>query len=351
MLHAIICHAFCVNPENIKIFMQVHIALNLSKDTFTTTSISLMKKRQGLPYPELHEDSFTNLRSIKALMKVMRLCGVQDFGLHDLHSPTTKRFKKHLSAIINYLKYKIEKQSSLLNEINNQRDELIGSLLEVKQDQDQLNEELQQVGCAAEERWSKAKVVDDDCGEVEIEIAKQNKLQTSIRQESQELKKRANVLKDQIATTELSISELGVKERKLKPQIVESPDKLQEEIEKLSIQLEQERKHFDDAEQVAKMVMFRINNVTKAQDDVVEATNFTKQVIDSKEKYEKNLEESQTIENDIDAKENELVEYTKSNKNLELELHQIGEDNSTIDGDLFSPMYIHSNILSCVIVP
>lgn len=304
---------------------QALLGLNLPKDTFTTTSMSLMNKRQNLPHPELHEESLSNFKFIKALMKLMLVSGINDFTMRDLYAPTTKRFKRQLSGIINYIKFTIEKQASLFNEINDQKDDLIGQLLEVQQEQEMLNEQLRQVKEDADKRWNEAKVVDDDCGEIEVEIARQNKLQTSIRQESENLKKQANVLKDKIDTADLFIQELGVKERKLAAQVVESPDKLKEDIGIQSVRLEEERKLCHNAEQTAKKVNLKIKNVTKAQESVAETTNLIRQVIDIKAKYDKSCEESKCVEDRVNVNETELAKSRQLCEDLEYQFRQIGE--------------------------
>ena len=284
-----------------------------------------MKTRQNLPHPELHEESFSNLKFIKALTKLMLISGINDFGMQDLYSPTPKRFRRHLSGIINYIKFSFEKQSTFINEINEQKEELIGELLSIQQEQDTLNQQLHAAKEDAEKRWNEARVVDDDCGEIEVEIAKQNKLQTAIRQESENLKKKQNVLKDKIATAELVIQELGVKERKLSSQVVESPDSLKEENQFQSTQLEQERKLCDDAEQKAKGLNRCVSTVTKAQDDVSEITAFMKQVVGNKKLYDQANEESKTNEEKLGANESEAENMKHICEDLEVQLQDIGK--------------------------
>jgi len=279
-----------------------------------------MKKRQNLSNPELHEESFSNFKFSQALMKLMLICGINDFGMHDLYAPTTKRFKRQLSGIINFIKFTIEKQASLFNEINEQKDDLVAQLLEVQKEQEKLNQLLLNVKADAEQRWNEVQVVDDDCGEIECEITKQNKLQTSIRQESENLKKQANVLKDKIATAELSIQELAVKQRKFSSQVVESPDKLKEEIQSQTSLLQKEKRLCENAEQDAKAANWRVKNVTTAQDDVVEATNLIKQVIDVKVKYDKSFEESKSFEDRITENEVKSADYNKMCEELENQL-------------------------------
>ena len=287
--------------------------------------MSLMKKRQNLPHPELHDESFANLKFIKALMKLMLISGIHDFGMSDLYSPTTKRFKRQLSGIINYIKFSIEKKATLINEMNEQKDELINELLSVQKEQEMLNQQLESEKQDAEKKWEEAKMVGGDCEDIEIEIARQNKLQTAVRQESQELKTRANELKYQIDEADIVIQELAVKERKFSSQIVESPDELKEDISSSSSKLEEERKVCEEAEENAKTVYQYVKQVTKAQDDVVEATTLIRQVVDDKVKYEKSLEESKAIESKIIDHKGKSGKYQDMYDNIQNQVRETGE--------------------------
>mmetsp|Transcript_2224 Transcript_2224/g.3006 ORF Transcript_2224/g.3006 Transcript_2224/m.3006 type:complete len:457 (-) Transcript_2224:260-1630(-) len=315
------------HKEKVKsVFIElIHIGLGIPEDTFTSTSMLLMKKRQSLPYPELHEESFNNLKFLKACMKLMRVCGIQDFGFADLHAPTSKRFRRQLSGFINYGRFIGDRESALFVEINNDRDELIAGFLEMKNEQKMLKEQLNQVQADAEKRWHEANDVDDECGEIGAEIAKQNKLQASIREESLELKKKANMLKDKIATIELQIQEMEGNERKLAPQIVESPDLLNRDIADLGNTLDEEMKYCDNAEQDSNLAELRVKNVMKAQNDVADATNLTRQVSDDKNIYDRSNEEAKAIEKDINISQATLENHMKERDDLEKEICRIEE--------------------------
>lgn len=303
----------------------VLIGLNLPKDTFTTTSMSLMKKRQNLPHPELHDESFANLKFIKALMKLMIISGIHDFGMSDLYAPTTKRFKRQLSGIINYIKFTIEKRATLIHEMDEQKDELINELLSVQQEQEMLHQQLDSVQRDAEKKWEEAKLVGGDCEDIEIEISRQNKLQTSIRQESENLKKFANVLKDKIDTADLVSQELAAKERKFSSQVVQSPRALEENISSSKTTLAEERKFCDEMEQNDKMTVQYVKLVTKAQDNVAEVTTLIRQVMEDKIRYEKSLEDSKAIEAKIMEHNTKSGEYQETYDKIENQFRQIKE--------------------------
>ena len=56
-------------------------------------------------HPDLHEESFGNMRLFYATQKMMETCLVKDFSINDIFNPTPRRTACHFSAIINFLKY------------------------------------------------------------------------------------------------------------------------------------------------------------------------------------------------------------------------------------------------------
>ena len=80
---------------------------------------------------------------------------------------------------------------------------------------------------------------------MEAEIAQQNKIQASIRQETYLLKKSANELKDQIANMAIALRELQSEERQLSKEVVHSPDRIKVDLARVSENLEKVKKSWD----------------------------------------------------------------------------------------------------------
>ena len=60
----------------------------------------------------------------------MNICGNVDFGFKDLQAPQSKRFKRQLSAVINFLKFK-EDMQHLVEQGQEEREELFAAMDEV----------------------------------------------------------------------------------------------------------------------------------------------------------------------------------------------------------------------------
>lgn len=63
----------------------------------------------SLSYPELHEESIPELTFFRTARKLMDTCGIYDFGMKDVISPTPKRVRRQLSALINFAKFREER--------------------------------------------------------------------------------------------------------------------------------------------------------------------------------------------------------------------------------------------------
>ena len=72
---------------------------------------------ENLEYPELHEESIPELGFFRAVVKMMMACGVLDFSIVDLVDPEGKRFRKQLSALINFTRFRNERMGAF-SEVN-----------------------------------------------------------------------------------------------------------------------------------------------------------------------------------------------------------------------------------------
>jgi len=262
----------------------LQITLALDKDSFAQCSESAIKKRDELSFSELHLDSFSNLKFLKLCMKLMKICGIyNDFGFQDLHSPTPPRLRRQLSAAINFIKFR-EDKLNFYAELHQGRKELLAGLIEVNEEYATLENQLKETQLAAEGRWNEAKEVDNDCSELEAEIAQQNKIQAAIRDESTQLKKQSNQLKDTIATTSLAIQEVEAQEKRIQQQVVKSPEKIKARSAELRKELEATQAECQSSEKEIELNKIRIANVSRALTDTSEAIKLAEEVKEAQEK-------------------------------------------------------------------
>uniref|UniRef100_A0A7S1FYI8 Kinetochore protein Nuf2 N-terminal domain-containing protein n=4 Tax=Corethron hystrix TaxID=216773 RepID=A0A7S1FYI8_9STRA len=299
----------------------VEYCLGINKEELSQPQFSGL---QDLAYPELYEDAFFEASLLRESTRLMTICGEPDFGLHDFVTPSSKRLQKHLSAVINLAKYRLESLESYL-ELNEKREGVLNELNELKIEQDQLRNKLEDAKEVAMQDNGAVQDVYSEISEVEADIAKLNEQNTLIRRQNNELKKKHNFLKDSVDTTSVSIQELKNEEKKLLPQIVQSPQRLKREMSTLESALESERKESSTVEkqvQLVKVAAANVADATKATSTVNEKLEEIKSELDKENmllpeinitrgNLSKNLNKMTELSNNIDHAKRQHHKYGK----------------------------------------
>jgi uncharacterized protein YdcH (DUF465 family) len=102
---------------------------------------------------------------------------------------------------------------------------MLQSLEELNQENNELNKQLLVSERQADSKFLEMKEVVQECQELELEIARNNRLQASAREEAATLKKQANELKDELATVHWALQETEAEEERLRAAVVSSPDR------------------------------------------------------------------------------------------------------------------------------
>ncbi|GMI12751.1 hypothetical protein TrVE_jg1684 [Triparma verrucosa] len=254
----------------------------------------------SLNYPELHEDSIPELAFLRAAGKTMKICGIPDYGIKDITSPSAKRLRRQLSGIINFAKFR-EERLQMYAELNMQREGVMDKLKQVMEDNGSLNGQLSQL---KQQSAGEVKIIADvelECGEIETKIGALNKQQAAIRHESGELKKKANDLKDRNATISIAIQEGQADESRLSAQIVQSPDRVRREMSNANDRLESEKKESLRVERESQKMKTCVANASKALKDLSKATSALEEVESEVSKHTNCLTEIKSAQSNISS--------------------------------------------------
>jgi len=262
---------------------------------------------ESLAEPELHEESFSEVKFFKELRRCMEICGLLDFGWKDLHAPTSKRFRWQLSAVINMAKFR-EDQLKLYSDLNQPRAEYLLALEEVTEENSQLNRQLDATQMDSQNKSKELMEVLDECAELEMEIAKNNKLQAAKREEATILKKKANDLKDEINTTSLALEEALAEEKQISAKVVSSPARRKNNLEHKRSQLEHERKECATAEEKVAVCKTKISYVTQAKRDVQAANSLAIEALEEIQKHAQTSGEVEQVAAQVEVKEKQTAE-------------------------------------------
>ena len=262
---------------------------------------------QALNFPELHEDSIPELAYMRAADKMMKICGIMDFGLRDITNPNNKRLRRQLSGIINFAKFR-EERLQMYGELNLNREELGEKLKQMQEDNNELNRELDQLKQQSEGEMEIILAVEEECKEIETKIGALNKQQAAIRHESGELKKKANDLKDRNATISLAIQEGAAEEKKLTGQVVSSPERVRKEMSNATERLDAERKESLELERDAVKMKAASESSQRVAKDVTKTLTEVDATVTIEETLRSSTEEIKITHAAIDEKAEQEME-------------------------------------------
>ena len=145
-----------------------------------------------------------------------------------------------------------------------------------------------------------------ECKEMEAEMAQQNKIQSSIRQEANHLKNSDNELKDQIANLSIALRELQAEERQLSKEVVDSPDRIKVDLAEAIDKLEEVKKEILKRQHEREGMQRQLKHTASAEecvnDILVEMDDMETKV----QEYEMAVEDCDDAQNRLDAVEHDL---------------------------------------------
>lgn len=213
------------------------------------------------------------------------------------------------------------------------------ALEDVNQENAQLQEQEQQVIRESKVQFQEMEEVMRECEELEIEIARNNKLQAAARQEAATLKKTANDLKDQVATAVWALQEAEAEEEQLRVLVVSSPDRRKADMLVREERLRKVKKECADLETAVQECKTKVVNAKQALqdldatnallDDLQEHASTYTELVRKKEETRKRL---QACENKTAEIDKQIVETTRHlARSEEKILHQRRQHKLQID--------------------
>jgi hypothetical protein len=149
---------------------------------------------------------------------------------------------------------------------------LLQALEELNVENVQLVEQLDHSAADSHIKYSEMEQVITDCQDLELEIARNNKLQAAAREEASAFKKESNDLKDQLATAHWALDEAEAEEEALRSKIVSSPDRRKMDLAGKRERLEKDKEECSNLQiqlQDCKTKAMHVQQATKGMQSVL----------------------------------------------------------------------------------
>lgn len=161
------------------------------------------------------------------------------------------------------------------------------------------------------------------------ELAQQNKIQSSIRQENHLLQKSANELKDQIANLSIALRELQAEERQLNKEVVHAPDRVRAEVHRAERDLEDIKVLIGEKEGEKNAMGARLESAIKAEECVKNATDAMEDVDGYIQEFEVAAEDGDDARTKSDEIESCLDKKRAVKEEKRVEIRAIGKSPSS----------------------
>ncbi|OAE28800.1 hypothetical protein AXG93_3096s1140 [Marchantia polymorpha subsp. ruderalis] len=266
--------------------------LGISREELQQPAFNVLCK---LEYSELHEESVCSIASWRIIRQLMFAAGVTDFTFRDLIKPDSRRTIRNLSGLINYARFRAEREDKLAAL---QDESLLDTKLQLEDDIEESWDmfidkvfhyhvfgEVTYERSPVEGFWVKREIaaieaerkgqiplvqaLEAETHELWQDVSALNKRQSVFQSEIRALKQELNSINDAISGQKYMLQQAKQEETDLRGQIVQSPEKLQRSIEEQKIILEKTEIAVEEARKSLNRWEQKLESFSKAEKKVL----------------------------------------------------------------------------------
>jgi chromosome segregation ATPase len=202
---------------------------------------------------------------------------------------------------------------------------LLQALEELNAENAQLADQLDSTAADSQVKYSEMEQVITECQDLELEIARNNKLNSAAREEAAAFKKQANDLKDQLATAEWALQEAEAEEEALRSKVVSSPDRRKMQLAAKKERLEQEKEECADLQAKLQDCKTKAKHVQQSIKDTQAVLVVLDELQKEFSRYEQLVRQSEETAENIEANEKKAADVVEETEEAERYLHRSEE--------------------------
>jgi kinetochore protein Nuf2 len=179
--------------------------------------------------------------------KLMNTVGVKDFSMIDLIKPESKRLRRHISAVINFAKFREERLVHGV-ELTQEVDALAAKKQQAEDENERLVNELRAATAVREQEAPEESRLKGENEGLATTVQEAFNQQTAVHEDSLRLKQELEQVKDQLAETKYKVLNAKEELEQLRAQIVPDPKKLKQELQALQEAVAHEKENVRQVE-------------------------------------------------------------------------------------------------------
>ena len=302
-----------------------------------------------LEYPELHEDSIPRLALYRATYvfflfpvststlkrttpkqnkqnyskDLLESSGCSNFKMAHLLKPSYKTFRSHLSALINFAKFREERAVSY-TKFTAETDQLMESKISLDDKKNDLESKVETLRIEKENKMPEIKDLKKTCQSLESEISSLNKQQAMLRHNHEELKMKCKDFKKKQIEDKQREKDVEIECERLRSQIVHSPGRFEAEVQNIQRLLKEEKAECAVLEKRRREMQDRVATLNREHGKVTKTLNVLNDLNEHIEKVKEAQNKREEMESTITIQRAELedLETLKDHLRRQLKRHE-----------------------------
>ena len=291
-----------------------------------TVDALLSVAMRDMEHPETHRESMSLMAFYRSLSKLMVVCNVRDFSFQDLLKPEYKRLRAHLSQVINFMRFRGDaERAGLISEQAARPEEVKARLEELLYENEDLRSEISRVEEQVKRDEPAIKIAKEVNEALTSDLRAMKKRQTGLSVEFEKERNDRNSLK-QALTDRQYLTVKGKQEcDKIRPYIVDSPEKLQHVIVDMNATLLSEKNLSDTLERRIRALLTSTESFTIIEADVTSCIKIMEECERELVKVEEMARKVSRHEEILKSKENENRDVERQEALLTRQLEHLRE--------------------------
>ncbi|CAZ86109.1 unnamed protein product [Tuber melanosporum] len=312
------------SPQKIQLVFEMFADLLMGVRKETVEPVLNAAAQQVLEFPDTQTDSHTLMAFYVSLSQLMLECGIEDFTFNDLAKPDSTRLTRILSYVINFTRFREERAGVI--------DEHFGKAQKAKEKIEQLYFENEDLNNRLQElKMQRLKE--------EPMINKAKKVLSALVADLETVRKRQGALTNDLdRLKQLKVSHVQTLEdrqylkvktqqenNKIRPYIVDSPQKLQQVITDMANSLGAEKAAHDSLERKSRSLQTSADSFVIVEQDVAGCVKVMEEVEQELVKEEETSRRASRHTEILTVKQTEVHEVERSEKRLSRQLENATE--------------------------
>uniref|UniRef100_A0AAZ3QFR1 Kinetochore protein Nuf2 N-terminal domain-containing protein n=1 Tax=Oncorhynchus tshawytscha TaxID=74940 RepID=A0AAZ3QFR1_ONCTS len=263
---------------------------------------------ENIQHPQLHEWPTAVMSVYLRMRQFLRMCYVYDFSLNDLLAPKVKRTVTILSGIMNYLHFRKQRLDMTMGHQERFREDM-DKLQAYSRGTKDAQKKMDKLTTIPPEQQAEARELDSALSDLQTNTMHQyqevNAINENIAEWKTEMAEKAQKL------TQLKVDVATLKENigKLKSQIVESPEEMKIQMEKMKENVKNIKLAIETADERLVGLQSNVQGVTHSEADIQLIFKLLQDLQSSMNKTQQHQEEAQALVCVYEAQQKELKNH------------------------------------------